>query len=132
MPNKNHHNYSPNLLAIAHDTMLAQGFRPDIPTAAKDELKEINEDAVISSSPARDLRKLLWSSIDNLTSRDLDQVEFVERQDDNSIRVLIGIADVDAFVRKGSAIDAHAFENTTSVYTGVTTFPMLPEELSTD
>ena len=112
--------------------MLAQGFRPDIPTAAKDELKEINEDAVISSSPARDLRKLLWSSIDNLTSRDLDQVEFVERQDDNSIRVLIGIADVDAFVRKGSAIDAHAFENTTSVYTGVTTFPMLPEELSTD
>jgi len=121
-----------NLLAIAHETMVAEGFSPDIPTAVENELRRIDESAVISDSSARDLRQLLWSSIDNVTSRDLDQVEFVERQEDNSIRVLIGIADVAAFVSKGSAVDAHAFENTTSVYTGVTTFPMLPEELSTD
>jgi exoribonuclease II len=72
------------------------------------------------------------SFIDNQSSRDLDQVEFVEQCENGSVRVLIGIADVDVFVDKGSATDRHAFENTTSVYTGVTTFPILPEELSTN
>ena len=127
-----HHGHGVNLLAIAHEAMVAEGFSPDIPPAVENELRRIDESAVISDSSTRDLRQLLWSSIDNVTSRDLDQVEFVERQEDDSIRVLIGIADVAAFVSKGSAIDSHAFENTTSVYTGVTTFPMLPEELSTD
>jgi VacB/RNase II family 3'-5' exoribonuclease len=126
------HRHDVNLLAIAHETMLAEGFSPDIPTAVENELRQIDDGPLTSDSTVRDLRKLLWSSIDNLTSRDLDQVEFVERQADDSIRVLIGIADVAAFVPEGSAIDSHAFENTTSVYTGVTTFPMLPEELSTD
>lgn len=127
-----HHGHGVNLLAIAHEAMVAEGFSPDIPPAVENELRRIDESAVISDSSTRDLRQLLWSSIDNVTSRDLDQVEFAERQEDDSIRVLIGIADVAAFVSKGSAIDSHAFENTTSVYTGVTTFPMLPEELSTD
>lgn len=126
------HGHDVNLLAIAHETMLAEGFSPDIPTAVENELRQIDDGPLTSDSTVRDLRHWLWSSIDNLTSRDLDQVEFVERQADDSIRVLIGIADVAAFVPKGSAIDSHAFENTTSVYTGVTTFPMLPEELSTD
>jgi exoribonuclease-2 len=112
--------------------MVEQGFKPDWPAAVIKELKLVDPDKVIGNSTARDLRELLWSSIDNLTSRDLDQVEYVERLGDNSIRVLVGIADVDVFVPKGSAIDLHAAENTTSVYTGVTTFPMLPEELSTD
>jgi VacB/RNase II family 3'-5' exoribonuclease len=134
MPNKTRHNpnHAVNLAAIARETMIEQGFSPDLPTSVKDELQRIDESAVISQGSPRDLRQLLWSSIDNLTSRDLDQVEFVESQSDDSFRVLIGIADVDAFVPRGSPIDSYAFENTTSVYTGVKTFPMLPEELSTN
>jgi VacB/RNase II family 3'-5' exoribonuclease len=130
MPNRTAH--EPNLQAIANETMIDEGFSLEISPAVKQELKGMNENQVLNRSSARDLRQLLWSSIDNLTSRDLDQVEFVERQDDGNIRVLVGIADVDAFVPKGSAIDVHAEKNTTSVYTGVATYPMLPEELSTD
>ena len=79
----------------------------------------------------KDLRSLLWSSIDNATSKDLDQIEVAEQLADKGIVLRIGIADVDALVPKGSAIDAHAFANATSVYTGVHVYPMLPEELST-
>jgi len=80
----------------------------------------------------RDLRNLRWSPIDNDTSRDLDQVEVVERLPNGQTKVLVGIADVDAFVPKGSAIDAHAAKETTTAYTGVRNFSMLPEQLSTD
>ena len=79
----------------------------------------------------RDLRNLLWSSIDNDTSRDLDQIEVAEQCPMVDTKIMIGIADVDAFVPKGSAIDDHAAKQTTSVYTGVQIFPMLPEQLST-
>ena len=79
----------------------------------------------------RDLRNLLWSSIDNDTSRDLDQIEVAEKLPDGSTRVLIGIADVDVFVPKQSAIDQHAARETTTVYAGVRNFSMLPDELST-
>src|SRR5687767_12860470 len=89
-----------------------------------------------SNDPLRrgvtDLRHLPWSSIDNRESRDLDQIEAAERLPDDSIRVLIGVADVDTLVQLGSAADDHAANNTTSVYTGVTVFLMLPERLSTD
>jgi exoribonuclease-2 len=80
----------------------------------------------------KDLRRLLWSSIDNASSRDLDQIEWAERLPNGDIRVLIGIADVDALVPIGSPIDDHAEQNTVTVYTESKIFPMLPEELSTD
>lgn len=134
MPNGRHHNQhdSLDLTRIARATMIEEGFKPDMPAAVDREVQQLDERTIVASASPRDLRQLLWSSIDNLTSRDLDQVEYVERETDNSIRVLIGIADVDTFVSKDSATDSYAFENTTSVYTGVKTFPMLPEGLSND
>ncbi|WP_425485836.1 RNB domain-containing ribonuclease [Gemmatirosa kalamazoonensis] len=80
----------------------------------------------------RDLRELPWSSIDNAESKDLDQVEWAERADDGAVRVLVGIADVDALVPRGSAVDADAAHNATSVYAGADVFPMLPLALSAD
>jgi VacB/RNase II family 3'-5' exoribonuclease len=121
-----------NLQAAAHQEMLEQGFHPDFPPATQTQIASIRAEAPVAAGPAvKDLRELLWSSIDNDTSRDLDQIEYVERLPDGNTRVLIGIADVDGSVPKGSAIDLHAASECTSVYTGVQTFPMLPEELST-
>ncbi|MDX6574050.1 MAG: exoribonuclease [Blastocatellia bacterium] len=127
-------NHSFDLTAIAHQAMVANGFEPDLPRSVLDELKSLQTNAGPDDleSSTQDLRSLLWSSIDDRKSRDLDQVEYAERLPGGDIRVLVGIADVDASVRKGSAIDEHAAINCTSVYTGVRTFPMLPEELSTD
>jgi VacB/RNase II family 3'-5' exoribonuclease len=122
-----------NLQAAAHEEMIEHGFKPDFPPKIQTQLASIRMAAPVVPGPAvKDLRNLLWSSIDNDSSRDLDQIEYVERQPDASMRVLIGIADVDSSVAKATAIDLHAAANGTSVYTGVETFPMLPEELSTD
>jgi VacB/RNase II family 3'-5' exoribonuclease len=125
---------SPDLVKIAHQTMVEAGFVPDTPPPVLAELRSLEStpQTAQANSSTRDLRSLLWSSIDDRKSRDLDQVEYAERLPNDDIRVLVGIADVDALVPKGSAIDAHAAENGTSVYTGVRTFPMLPEQLSTD
>jgi len=125
-----------DLQAMARQIMLERGFEPDFSSAVQQQLKQIRSRnpllAASSSKNVRDLRSLLWSSIDNDTSRDLDQIEVAERQSNGGIRVMVGIADVDAFVSKSSPIDDHAAKQTTSVYTGVRIFPMLPEELSTD
>lgn len=111
--------------------MIQKGFQPDFPPAVIAEVKAINA-AATPAAERQDLRALLWSSIDNDESRDLDQIEFAERKPDGGIRVLVGIADVDTTVQKGSATDSHASANATSVYTGGPVFPMLPEKLSTD
>jgi VacB/RNase II family 3'-5' exoribonuclease len=122
-----------DLKARAHQAMLDAGFRPDFPAEVLQEAERLRQGAPRPVEPnARDLRGLLWSSIDNDTSRDLDQVEYVEGLADGTTRLLVGIANVSASVPSGSATDRQAALETTSVYTGVTTFPMLPGELSTD
>jgi len=122
-----------DLHRLARQSMLAHGFQPDFGPAVLKELAELkaHPPAQVPDSGVRDLRHLLWSSIDNDSSRDLDQIEVVERLSNGDVRVLVGIADVDAFVPKQSAIDQHAARQTTTVYTGVETFSMLPEQLST-
>src|SRR3954465_7707849 len=122
-----------NLRATAEQVMTENGFEAEFSPAVMAEVQKINEPSP-ASLPAgiRDLRQLLWTSIDNRESRDLDQVEVSVRNPDGSIRVSIGVADVATLVHLGSAADEHAATNTTSVYTGVATFPMLPERLCTD
>jgi VacB/RNase II family 3'-5' exoribonuclease len=121
-----------NLKDRAHQAMIEAGFQPDFPAEVIQEINAIkNRPAAKPDSGVRDLRTLLWSSIDNKSSRDLDQVEYAEKLADGTHRLLIGIADVDSTVAKGSATDGHAATQTTSVYTGVVTYPMLPEEVST-
>jgi exoribonuclease-2 len=122
-----------DIQAAAKQVMLDNGFEPDFPAAALQQLAEINSKPpqVAAGKDVRDLRGPLWSSIDNDTSRDLDQIEVAEKLADGNIKVLVGIADVDAFVGQNSPLDQHAAKETTTVYTGVRTFPMLPEDLST-
>src|SRR5580658_8684808 len=122
-----------DLQSVAKEVMLRYGFEPDFPPEVPEQLAQIkaHPPQLVPSASIRDLRNLLWSSIDNDTSRDLDQIEVAERLPDGSAKVMIGIADVDALVPKETPIDQHAARETTSVYTGVRTFPMLPEELST-
>jgi VacB/RNase II family 3'-5' exoribonuclease len=120
-----------DLVAAAHATMIEHGFQPDFPTGTDVQLAAIKAHPETPSvSDTKDLRSLLWSSIDNDTSKDLDQIEWAEQLPDGRIRVLVGVADVDARVSKGTVIDTHARGETTSVYTGVKVFPMLPTELS--
>ncbi len=122
-----------DLQAAAKQIMEEHGFEPDFTAAVSDELAALrrNPPQIFADHDVRDLRNLLWSSIDNDTSRDLDQIEVAERVSNGDVKIMIGIADVDAFASKQTAIDQHAARETTTVYTGVRNFPMLPEELST-
>ncbi|HSJ09972.1 MAG TPA: RNB domain-containing ribonuclease, partial [Longimicrobiales bacterium] len=122
----------PSLRAVAVAAMRENGFEPEFAPAVLAEMRALDERAAdLLQAGTRDLRALLWSSIDNPTTRDLDQVEHAERSGDDIV-VRLGIADVTTMVPAGSAADDHAATNTTSVYTGVTVFPMLPERLSED
>ncbi|MGA2424314.1 MAG: RNB domain-containing ribonuclease [Terriglobales bacterium] len=124
---------SVDLQAMARQVMLAEGFEPNFPPATQQQLADIraHPPQPTPSDTVRDLRRLLWSSIDNDTSKDLDQIEVAERLPNGDVKVMVGIADVDAFVAKDTPIDQHAAREATTVYTGVTIFPMLPSELST-
>ena len=119
------------LAAIAHQAMIERGLEPDFPLAAKHELAAIGGPAE-ATDHVRDLRDRLWASIDNDDSRDLDQLTVAESLSGGQVRILVAVSDVDALVRKGSALDGHAARNTTSVYTPAAIFPMLPEALSTN
>ena len=120
-----------DLAAAARTEMLQDGFEPDFPPGTEEQLASIRVAPVPRPAPdLQDLRNLLWSSIDNDTSRDLDQIEVAERTA-AGIRVLVGIADVDIAVPKDSPIDQHAATQTTTVYTPAQNFPMIPDELST-
>jgi len=119
------------LAAIARRAMVAGGLEPDFPAPAQHELATIGGPAVVAVG-VRDLRDRLWASIDNDDSRDLDQLTVAESLPGGQVRILVAVADVDAVVHKGSALDGHAARNTTSVYTPAAIFPMLPERLSTD
>ncbi|HWH79597.1 MAG TPA: RNB domain-containing ribonuclease, partial [Candidatus Binatus sp.] len=119
------------LQRIANQAMLARGLLPDFSAAALAELDGIHGPATHAEQSTRDLRQLIWCSIDNDDSRDLDQLTFAEAISGGATKILVAIADVDAIVKKGSAIDDHAQTNTTSIYTAAQIFPMLPEKLST-
>ena len=142
--NTNNRHHRAILQDIAHRAMLERDLLPDFSNAALAELGRIQGPALKkgapdgtggqspSEHPIRDLRDLLWASIDNDDSRDLDQLTVAEAMPTGRVKILVAIADVDAIVKNGSAIDDHARHNTTSIYTAAEIFPMLPEEISTD
>jgi len=131
MPNANASHL--DLQATAKQVMMEHGFEPEFPPAVAEQLANLkkNPPSVAVTDGVRDMRNLLWSSIDNDTSRDLDQIEVAEAVANGDVKIMIGIADVDAFAPQQSPIDQHAAKETTTVYTGVRIFPMIPEELST-
>jgi len=120
------------LRRIAHAAMLARGLLPEPSRAALTQLDRLAQAPASDRAGIRDLRALPWASIDNDDSRDLDQLSVAEPLAGGAVKILVAIADVDALVAKGSAIDDDARTNTTSVYTAGGIFPMLPEKLSTD
>lgn len=136
--NVNNQNHRAILKSIAHRAMLERGMFPDFSSEALAELERLQAPVVTKDKPSndphgiRDLRNLLWSSIDNDDSLDLDQLAVAAAAPSDQVKILVAIADVDSCIRKGSAIDQHARNNTTSVYTAAEIFPMLPERVSTD
>ncbi len=117
---------------IAQRAMLEQGLLPDFSAEALAELGKIQAPATYNGEPVRDLRDLVWVSIDNDDSRDLDQLTVAVAMTGGRTKILVAVADVDSVVKDGSAINEHARHNTTSVYTAAKIFSMLPEKLSTD
>ena len=112
--------------------MIDHGLLPDFSPEIIAELRRIEKTVSRNNSHIRDLRGLLWASIDNDDSRDLDQISVAEPLSEGKVKVFVAVADVDEAVKKGSAIDNHSWHNTTSVYTAAEIFSMLPEKLSTD
>jgi exoribonuclease-2 len=134
---KNYQRHREILQDIAHDAMLERGLLPDFSGAAMAEAGRAQAPTIQKGAPdsaaltIRDLRSLLWCSIDNDDSRDLDQLTVAEALPGGKIKIMVAIADVDVVVENGSEMDKHAHHNTTSVYTAAEIFPMLPEPIST-
>jgi len=126
------HRQRSELARIAVDVMRERGLEPAFSQDVQRQLSLIAGPGSDADPGIRDLTALPWCSIDNDDSLDLDQLTTCEALAGGAVKVLVAIADVDALVKKGSAIDAHAWKNTTSVYTSARIFPMLPERLSTD
>jgi exoribonuclease-2 len=120
------------LLRVARRAMVEHGLEPEFPPAALAEAGALPDGGNARDGDARDLRALLWCSIDNDDSRDLDQLTVADAAVDGCTTIRVAVADVSATVARGSALDGHARTNTTSVYTPPQIFPMLPERLSTD
>ena len=120
------------LQRIADQAMLERGLLPNFSAAALTEVDQLPIYVPAKVDSVRDLRQLLWASIDNDDSRDLDQLTVAEATSSDHAKIFVAIADVDSYVKNGSAIDEHARHNTTSVYTAARIFPMLPEKVSTD
>jgi len=129
-PSPTHH--KSDLIEIARQAMIDRGLLPDFSPQVVGELAAIEGPAPVSAELVRDMRALLWCSIDNDDSRDLDQLSVSQELPGGAVKIFVAIAEVDALVAKSSAIDGHARQNTTSVYTAAQIFPMLPERLSTD
>jgi VacB/RNase II family 3'-5' exoribonuclease len=127
--NEKHHRSI--LQNIANRAMLERGLLPEFSADALAQLAMIKAPAAMDSEPIRDRRDLLWTSIDNDDSLDLDQLTIAEVMSGDKVKIMVAVADVDSLVEEGSAIDEHARHNTTSVYTAARIFPMLPEKLST-
>ena len=124
-----------DLHAIARKAMRNYGFEPSFPSDVMSAALKLDGNVpqrVIAGGKVRDLRNLLWSSLDNIDTEDLDQIEYCEKGQNGEIHIWVAIADVDTFVPKDSVLDLHARKNTTSIYTGIEIFPMLPDRLSKD
>jgi len=121
---------SVDLTLLAREAMLKRGLEPDFPRAAIEQSEQLSGPA--ADDAITDLRSLPWCSIDNDDSQDLDQLTVAENVKKDAVRIHVAVADVDALVPKGTPIDEHARQNTTSVYTPTRVFPMLPERLSTN
>jgi exoribonuclease-2 len=130
--NPQHHHHRSDLVRIAIQAMMDRGLQPFFPASVQQQLALIKGPGSDAGPDIRDLTALLWCSIDNDDSLDLDQLTVSEVLPGGTTRILVAIADVDALVKKGTAIDGHARTNTTSVYTSALIFPMLPERLSHD
>jgi exoribonuclease R len=118
------------LQEVAREAMRDRGFEPDFSRAAEAQVNALRGPA--APDGRRDLRDLIWCSIDNDDSRDLDQLSVAGTNSSGASTILVAVADVDALVERDTPVDQHAAHNTTSVYTGAQIFPMLPERLSTD
>src|SRR5919204_158117 len=118
------------LQEIAREAMRDRGFEADFSPAAEAQVAALRGPA--AANGRRDLRDLIWCSIDNDDSRDLDQLSVARTTPAGEVAILVAVADVDALVNRDTPLDQHAARNTTSVYTGAQIFPMLPERLSTD
>lgn len=121
-----------DLAVLARQAMIEHGLTPDVPADVLEAVAEIAGPATAEGSDIHDLRKLLWASVDDDDSRDLDQLTVARTGGDGTVTILVAIADVDALVPVGSRVDRHAQANTTTVYTPAVIFPMLPDRLSTD